>query len=573
MSNMNSSSERLEIRMAELSRRFTRDVPVRLEQIERSVNAYYDDRTNDSLDSAILHAHKLAGSAGSFGYYVLANLARELELCLGRVRNGSESSEHDSADEGINDLLRRVKEQGLMTASNGSGTNQVDSIGRFPVESDSSPEADSSLGTNAQSGETGEPAIGLLTGRNRPDAAWQELESQLGYFGLSVTRISTREELRALLESARVLVVIAHVETLNDFAEGGFDFNALSDSGGAYASVIAVSEDDSFETRLQAVRNGAAAFFTLPVDMPRLIDKVAEAEEEANPSPLHVLIVDDDVDQVSNLAYLLQRAGMVTSVASDPTQVFSLMVETKPEVVITDMYMPRCNGIELAKLIRQQESFVGIPIIFLSVERDIGQHLEAMSYGGDDFLVKPVNPDHLVSAVRARARRQRQMRYFMERDSLTGMLNHSHLKQQLEREVQRAGRINRPLCYCMIDLDNFKHVNDSYGHLAGDRVLKSISRLLHERLRKTDTIGRHGGEEFGVILFDTDDGQAAKIMDELRESFSRIVHRVGETEFQLTFSCGISAYPRVSDLLQLTELADRGLYQAKQTGKNRVVVV
>ena len=573
MSNTTSRSERLEKRMAELSRRFAGDVPVRLGEIERWVTAYYDDGETDSLESAILHSHKLAGSAGSFGHYALANCARELELSLCRVRDGAESSERNSVDNGIQGLVLQLREQASMTASSDTEEDQIESTDGFPREYHTSGEEESSSDTDSQSEAGGDTTIVLLAGLSEPDTAWQELETQLGYFGLKVTRVATQAQLHSILDSPRIVVVIAHVETLNDFAEGGLDFNALSDSGGAYASVIAVCDEDSFEMRLQAIRNGAAAFFTLPVDMPRLVDKIVEVEDEADPSPLHVLIVDDDMDQVSYIAYLLQREGMVTSVASDPTQVFTLMVEAKPEVVITDMYMPRCTGIELAKLIRQQESFVGIPIIFLSVERDIRRHMEAMSHGGDDFIVKPVNPDHLVSAVRVRARRQRQMRYFMERDSLTGMLNHSHLKQQLEREVQRAGRINRPLCYCMIDLDNFKHVNDTYGHLTGDAVLKSISRLLHERLRKTDTIGRHGGEEFGIILFDTDSEQAAKIMDELRESFSQIVHRAGETEFQLTFSCGISGYPRVSDVSQLTELADRGLYQAKQTGKNRVVVV
>ncbi len=588
---MSSRSERLEKRMAELSERFTAEIPTRLNRIETSVETYLGDRTYESLESVILHSHKLAGSAGSFGYHALAAAARELELFLVQVRNESSDLPQTSADANVRELVQKVREQASMAApkhdeNDKSATSNERSHEPASTKDEGSPagngfsqQRDSSGVTQFSPDEKGgseaprDTTVALLAGRSEHASGWEEIEAQLGYFGMRVERIATRAELHAVLDACRIVVVIAHVEALLEFAESGVDFSSLSDAGSAYAAVIAVSHDDSFETRLEAVRKGAMAFFSLPVDMPRIVDKIAEVEEEADPAPLHVLIVDDDVDQVSNIAYLLQREGMVTSVASDPTQVFDLMVEAKPEVVITDMYMPRCNGIELAKLIRQQESFVGIPIIFLSVESDIHQHMEAMSHGGDDFLVKPVNPDHLVSAVRVRARRQRQMRYFMERDSLTGMLNHSHLKQQLEREVQRAARISRPLCYCMIDLDNFKQVNDTYGHLTGDRVLKSISRLLHERLRKTDTIGRHGGEEFGIILFDTDSDRAAGIMDQLRESFSQIVHRAGETEFQLTFSCGIADYPRVSNVTRLTELADRALYQAKQTGKNRVVVV
>ena len=574
---MTSRSERLEQRMAQLSKRFAAGIPDRLAQIEQSVNAYCDNPTRESIDSAILHAHKLAGSAGSFEHLELADRARELELVLIGVRDGTRGATGTSVEAELRRLVRGVREEALMIIpQNAEGAPGAEdrSSGEDPSRHhDTSGEEKAPDDDNSGAEAARDTTIALLTGRNEDMTSWQDVEAQLGYFGFRVVQIATRTELHTVLDSSHIVIVIAQVESLNEFAESGVDFNDLCNAGRAHVAVIAISVDDSFETRLRAVRNGAVAFFTLPDDMPRLVDKIAEVEDEADPAPLHILIVDDDVDQVSNIAYLLQREGMVTSVASDPTQVFSLMAEAKPEVVITDMYMPRCNGIELAKLIRQQESFVGIPIIFLSVESDVHHHMEAMSHGGDDFLVKPVNPDHLVSAVRVRARRQRQMRYFMERDSLTGMLNHSHLRQQLRREVQRAGRINRPLCYCMIDLDNFKQVNDTYGHLTGDRVLKSISRLLYERLRKTDTIGRHGGEEFGIILFDTDGRQAAEIMDQLRESFSQIVHRAGDTEFQLTFSCGIADYPRVEHLSQLTELADRALYQAKQTGKNRVVVV
>src|SRR6185503_1923102 len=133
----------------------------------------------------------------------------------------------------------------------------------------------------------------------------------------------------------------------------------------------------------------------------------------------------------------------------------------------------------------------------------------------DDFLTKPIGEDRLVASLTARAQRARVLRSFMVRDSLTGVLNHSRLKAQLQIEVARSRRQGRRLAYAMIDIDHFKEVNDRHGHPAGDRVILSLSRLLQNRLRKTDIIGRYGGDEFAVILPDADGPTAVKVLAEI----------------------------------------------------------
>jgi diguanylate cyclase (GGDEF)-like protein len=122
----------------------------------------------------------------------------------------------------------------------------------------------------------------------------------------------------------------------------------------------------------------------------------------------------------------------------------------------------------------------------------------------------------------------------------------------------------------MIDLDHFKLVNDEFGHMIGDHVLKTLSRLLIERLRKTDVLGRYGGEEFGIVLFNTDLENTLRVMNEIRESFSRIRFRKGK-DFFVTFSCGVADFPRFSTAELLMEAADKALYGAKHVGRNQVV--
>jgi diguanylate cyclase (GGDEF)-like protein len=139
-------------------------------------------------------------------------------------------------------------------------------------------------------------------------------------------------------------------------------------------------------------------------------------------------------------------------------------------------------------------------------------------------------------------------------------------------EIARAKRNHSSLAYAMIDIDHFKRVNDTYGHPTGDGVLKSLARLLQQRLRKTDVIGRYGGEEFAVILPEAEPLQAKQCLDEIRTRFSQIRQQSGNEEFAVTFSAGIAAYPTCGEARGLNDSADRALYLAKQNGRNRIVI-
>jgi diguanylate cyclase (GGDEF)-like protein len=160
----------------------------------------------------------------------------------------------------------------------------------------------------------------------------------------------------------------------------------------------------------------------------------------------------------------------------------------------------------------------------------------------------------------------------MIRDSLTGLLNHTTIRERLMTELLRSARQNTPLTYAILDIDNFKTVNDTYGHATGDRVLKSLSQMLIKRLRQSDIIGRYGGEEFAIILPNTSAPMGEKIMDELRFGFSQLLHHSGEHEFSVTFSCGLATFPAYESISLLSEAADKALYEAKHQGRNQTVV-
>jgi diguanylate cyclase (GGDEF)-like protein len=198
--------------------------------------------------------------------------------------------------------------------------------------------------------------------------------------------------------------------------------------------------------------------------------------------------------------------------------------------------------------------------------------LAALNLGGDDFLTKPILPQHLVAAVKARAKRAGILGSYMTRDSLTGLLNHSNILHQLDVELVRAERHDLSLVFVMIDIDHFKAINDKYGHIVGDRVLRKLSELLLTRMRKSDYVGRYGGEEFALILPNTKLEASKKILDDLRQRFSHIRFVVDDSDFSVSFSVGAAGFPKYQSSHVLIEAADQALYKAKKEGRNKLVL-
>lgn len=227
---------------------------------------------------------------------------------------------------------------------------------------------------------------------------------------------------------------------------------------------------------------------------------------------------------------------------------------------------------ELASIIRQQPEHLGLPIIYLSSETDSQKQISAMSAGVEAFLTKPVQPEELVSAVRLRAERLRLLRSLMTRDSMTGLYNHSTTTELINKNLAQAHRDNSQHAMAMIDIDHFKQVNDTHGHLAGDQVIITLARLLKSRLRLSDIIGRYGGEEFVVLLKGINAEKAATLIDSLREDFALVDFHAGEVPFRCTFSAGISSFPAQPSTESLRLSADQALYRAKHHGRNQVVI-
>ncbi|MDQ7729004.1 diguanylate cyclase [Halomonas sp. SpR8] len=347
---------------------------------------------------------------------------------------------------------------------------------------------------------------------------------------------------------------------------------SLNKLTGKPLTAIVLSAYGDFQSRLSAVRAGCEGYFTKPVKPLDLMLAVDELIAPATEEPLKVLIVDDEPEVAAYHALLLEEDGMITQQVHHPADALNAMERFSPDLLLVDVYMPVCSGEELATIIRQQPEHVGLPIIYLSSETDSQKQVSAMAAGVEAFLTKPVTPEVLVSAVRLRAERLRLLRSLMTRDSMTGLYNHSTTTELINKTLAHAHREDSQHAMAMIDIDHFKQVNDTYGHLAGDQVIITLARLLKSRLRLSDIIGRYGGEEFVVLLKGINAEKAAGLIDGLREDFSQVDFHAGDVRFRCTFSAGIGSFPAQPSTDSLRLSADKALYRAKEQGRNQVVI-
>ncbi len=297
-----------------------------------------------------------------------------------------------------------------------------------------------------------------------------------------------------------------------------------------------------------------------------MLDLVQTNEQEQ----YRVLVVEDSRVAVALIQRTLAQHDIDTHAINDPAQLLEALESYKPDLVLMDMYMPRFNGVEATRVLRQMAAYSALPIVYLSGESDVGMQVEALRLGGDQFLIKPFNPVLLAAVVKTRIERFRETRRSTRLDGLTGLLNHTAAKARLQAMVEQTG-MQSMLTVAMIDIDHFKSINDTYGHPVGDQVIRGLAWLLKGRLRSIDLIGRYGGEEFIIALPGVDLTRAEQVIDRIRRDFAALPHAHSAGALHASFSAGIATYPLAHHTATgLTEAADQALMQAKRLGRNRV---
>lgn len=301
---------------------------------------------------------------------------------------------------------------------------------------------------------------------------------------------------------------------------------------------------------------------------------------------MKILIADDDAISRRILVSRLTKWGFEVMEVAEGRRAWEILQEDDPpRMAILDWMMPGMDGIEICRAVRDRDQEPYIYILLLTAKSQKEDLIEALKAGADDFLVKPYDPHELqvrlqvgkriIDLQEALIRAREELRLLATRDALTGLWNRRTILEILEQELARASRDGYPLGLLIADLDHFKRVNDTLGHLAGDEVLKEAARRMQSALRPYDALGRYGGEEFLIIIPNCTRQSLLKVAERIRLQMVEEEIPTVEGAVSITLSVGglSSNGTKGTDVNSLIRMADDALYRAKAEGRNRVVLV
>jgi two-component system, cell cycle response regulator len=293
----------------------------------------------------------------------------------------------------------------------------------------------------------------------------------------------------------------------------------------------------------------------------------------------HVLIVDDDAAIRESMNEFVDMSGYQSSTASSAEEALDQLSKNQIDVVITDIMLPGMDGLELTDRIKKEYD---IDVIVMTGYSGDYSYEEAISKGASDFVFKPVRFEELLLRLR-RVLKERlltlervhmldKLKRLSITDGLTKLYNSRYFYNQIRAEIDRTSRYQRPLSLLLLDIDQFKEYNDSYGHLEGDKVLVGMGGVIKSCLRKMDSAYRYGGEEFTVILPETEGDEAATVAERIRSMVAedKFYPKGDDDPCTITISIGVTEYVPDEEVAIFVQRADKAMYLSKQSGRNRV---
>jgi len=296
---------------------------------------------------------------------------------------------------------------------------------------------------------------------------------------------------------------------------------------------------------------------------------------------INLLIAEDD----KVIRKIIEKAASTLDynvlIVKDGNEAQDILNREEIDIAVLDWMLPGMEGIDLCRMIRSRENSTYTYIILLTSKIDQDDLIEGFSAGADDYVRKPFNSHELIARIKTGKRiidlqnqllvTQEQLRLQATHDGLTGLLNRNSILDILETEFERSTRSGSPLGMIMADIDHFKKINDTYGHQAGDEVLKSVASLLKGVVRNYDRVGRYGGEEFIILLPDCNKNTLERIADRLKGRITSEKYLVNGKNLNITISMGISVSggEEIRSPEAMILRSDNALYKAKRDGRNR----
>lgn len=369
--------------------------------------------------------------------------------------------------------------------------------------------------------------------------------------------------------------------------------------------IIMVTGLGSIEDRVKGLEAGADDFLSKPFNLDELVVRVrslarlkhlqdemrrtdklcSEAGCRLQRKRPEILIVEDDERIISICKNVLEATGYDLISANDDEQALGLIRRQGPDLIILDIMLPGRDGLDLLSQIRKEPAGARVPVIILTALGDLKTKIKGFYIGADDYLVKPVSSMELLARVRANLRKyecERELARQLDEvflqattDHLTGLNNRRYLDSVLKRELARFQRNGQGLAVLIMDIDNFKQVNDRYGHNEGDKLLQYLAGILKDNLRAGDLSGRWGGDEFLAVLPDISPEEVETVARRIENMFSEYklppLKQPPEPAAVPTLSIGIAFLKQEQETGELIEEADQALYRAKSEGRHSIV--
>lgn len=315
-----------------------------------------------------------------------------------------------------------------------------------------------------------------------------------------------------------------------------------------------------------------------------------------------VLIVDDNKQNLQYLSAMCENCGYDVAIATDGNQVMEFVKNDTPDIILLDIIMPIMDGIKICKNLKRNKLTKSIPIIFITAKNDSQDIIDGFEAGGVDYVTKPFNSHELISRIKTHIdlklsrdelkekniqltkkneeiiKMYTKLKLMMETveqmsitDYLTNLYNRRYIIDRITKEIARFKRLKKDFCLIVCDVDNFKFINDTYGHDHGDKVLQSIAFVLNDSIREVDMVARWGGEEFMLLLPETSIDGANILAERLRLSIQSNKVVVNDTTLSVTITLGICSYNGRDQMDEFVCKADTAMYQGKKSGRNCVI--
>lgn len=310
-------------------------------------------------------------------------------------------------------------------------------------------------------------------------------------------------------------------------------------------SVIVTTAQDSLIDRVKIARLGGRGVLQKPVSAIKVMEMVTQVLQNTHAiAESRILVVDDDPHILTILKTLLTPWGLKVYTLENPLRFWEVIASVNPSLVILDVQMPEISGIELCQVLRSDPYWSGVAVLFLTAHKDAKTRQQVFTVGADDYISKPIVKAELITRILNRLERTRLLRSLAQTDVLTGVANRLKSIQELNRCLQSSQTYNQPFCFAIVEVDDLKWINQTYGYATGDSILSSLGRVLRLNFHTENVVGRWGGTEFVVGINGMNKIEGQERLSEVIKNLRQLKFISGdENLFRVCFNLGIAQYP------------------------------